>query len=244
MRKSLLLLLTSLLLIPGLLRAEAPNALEAKSFESEITIKLGYQYYLTLPEGYAADPARSWPLLVFLHGAGERGGNLELLKKHGPPKLIAAGKKFEAIVVSPQVPAGEFWNPHGVKALVDTVAKEHRVDPKRIYITGISMGGFGTFDTIAAYPDTFAAAIPICGGAGINVVKFGPLKDLPIWIFHGAKDPVVPVSYSEMANAWFKRNGGGKNVKMTIYPEAQHDSWTQTYDNPEVWTWLFQQARQ
>ncbi len=236
------LLLAALFAVP-LLHAETPTAFQSKSFESEITIKLGYQYLLTLPDGYAADSSKRWPLVVFLHGAGERGSDLELVKKHGPPKLIAAGKKFDAIVVCPQVPAGEFWNPHGVKALVDAISKGHRVDAKRIYITGISMGGFGTFDTITAYPDTFAAAIPICGGAGINVVKFGPLKDLPIWMFHGAKDPVVPVSFSEMANAWFKRSGGGKNVKMTIYPDAQHDSWSQTYDNPEVWTWLFQQSR-
>jgi predicted peptidase len=224
------------------LHAEAPDT-SAKSFESEITIKLGYKYLLTLPEGYEVDKAKEWPLLIFLHGAGERGDNLEVLKKHGPPKLIAAGKKFEAIVVSPQVPNGEFWNPHGVKALVDQVKKDYHVDAKRVYITGISMGGFGTFDTIAAYPDVFAAAMPICGGAGINVVKFGPLKELPIWIFHGAKDPVVPVALSEMAANWFKRNKSGENVKLTIYPEAQHDSWTVTYDNEEVWTWLFQQAR-
>jgi predicted peptidase len=230
------------LCLVGGLSAEAPVT-TAKSFESEITLKLGYKYTLTLPEGYEADEAKSWPLLIFLHGAGERGDNLELLKKHGPPKLVASGKKFPAIVVSPQVPSGEFWNPHGVKALVDQVKKDYRVDAKRVYLTGISMGGFGTFDTITAYPDVFAAAAPICGGAGINVVKFGPLKDLPIWMFHGAKDPVVPVEFTGMAEKWFKRNGGGANVKVTIYPEAQHDSWTQAYENEELWTWLFQQAR-
>lgn len=225
------------------LSAQTPGTLEPKSFESEVTLKLGYKYLQTLPEGYDADKTKQWPLLVFLHGAGERGDNLELLKKHGPPKLIAAGKKFEAIVVAPQVASGEFWNPHGVKSLVDAVKKEYRVDEKRVYLTGISMGGFGTFDTIGAYPEVFAAAIPICGGAGVNVVKFASIKDMPIWIFHGAKDPAVPVQYSEMASGWFKRVKA-PNVKMTIYPDAQHDSWTQTYDNPEVWAWLFQQARQ
>lgn len=243
--KFLLSLVASSLLGATCLSADdTANALTSQSFESQITIKLGYKYFLTLPDGYAADAAKKWPLIVFLHGAGERGDDLNLLKKHGPPKLIAAGKKFEAIVVCPQVPMGEFWNPHGVKALVDEVKRTHHVDDARVYLTGISMGGFGTFETIAAYPDVFAAAMPICGGAGINVVKFGLLKEMPIWIFHGAKDPVVPVSYSEMAMAWFKRNGGAPNVKLTIYPEAQHDSWTQTYDNPEVWTWLFAQKKQ
>jgi predicted peptidase len=221
---------------------EATPQLAPKSFESQITLKLGYKYFLTLPDGYASDEAKKWPLLVFLHGAGERGDDLNLLKKHGPPKLIAAGKKFEAIVVSPQVPAGDFWNPHGVKALVDDIRKSHRVDDTRLYITGISMGGFGTFDTIAAYPETFAAAVPICGGAGINVVKFGPLKEMPIWIFHGDKDTSVPIEFSQMAARWFERNKA-QNVKLTVYPGVAHDSWTQTYDNPEVWEWLFEQKR-
>lgn len=226
----------------AVLADDAPAKLTPQSFESQITIKLGYKFLLAVPDGYAADESKKWPLLVFLHGAGERGDDLNLLMKHGPPKLIAAGQKFEAIVVCPQVPTGEFWNPHGVKALVDSVKQSHRVDEARVYLTGISMGGFGTFDTIAAYPDVFAAAIPICGGAGINVVKFGPLKDMPVWIFHGGKDPVVPVAYSEMAMGWFKRNKA-PDVKLTVYPDAQHDSWTQTYDNPEVWAWLFAQKR-
>lgn len=221
---------------------ETGSAFVPQSFESEISIKLGYKYLLTLPEGYDKDATKKWPLLVFLHGAGERGDDLNLLKKHGPPKLIAAGQKFEAIVISPQVKSGEYWNPHGVKALVDVIKKSHRVDDYRVYLTGISMGGFGTFDTITQYPTTFAAAIPICGGAGINVVKFGAIKDMPIWIFHGGKDPVVPVQFSEMAMNWFKREKA-PNVKLTIHPDAQHDSWTQTYDNPEVWKWLFEQKR-
>lgn len=221
---------------------EAGTNLVPKSFESQITLKLGYKYFLTLPDGYTADETKKWPLLVFLHGAGERGSELDALKKHGPPKLIAAGKKFEAIVVCPQVLSGEIWNPHGIKALVDEVKKSHRVDESRIYLTGISMGGFGTFETIAAYPEVFAAAIPICGGAGINILKFGPLKNMPVWIFHGGKDPTVPVAYSEMAKKWFERNKA-PNVKLTIYPEALHDSWTQTYDDPEVWKWLFAQKK-
>lgn len=221
---------------------EGASRLVPKSFESQITLKLGYKYFLTEPEGYAADEAKKWPLLVFLHGAGERGDDLELLKKHGPPKQIAAGKKFEAIVVCPQVPTGEFWNPHGVMALVKEVKESHRVDDARVYITGISMGGFGTFDTIAAYPGVFAAAVPICGGAGINVVKFAPIKDMPIWMFHGDKDTAVPVEFSQMAMRWFERNKA-PNVKLTIYPGVPHDSWTQTYDNPEVWKWLFEQKR-
>ena len=231
-----------ILLCAGIFADEAATKLTPQSFEAEVTRKVGYKVLLSTPEGYAADETKKWPLLVFLHGAGERGDDLNLLLKHGPPKLIAAGQKFEAIVVCPQVPTGERWDPHAVKALVDAVKKSHRVDDSRVYLTGISMGGFGTFETIAEYLDVFAAAIPICGGPGAAVVKFALLKDMPVWIFHGGKDPAVPVQCSEMAANWFKRNKA-PNVKFTVYPEAQHDSWTETYDNPEVWKWLFAQKR-
>jgi len=242
MKRSLLLAAFSLLtsVCPA---AETGGDFVPQSFAGEVTIKLGYSYLLTLPDGYAAAPEKKWPLLVFLHGAGERGDDLNLLKLHGPPKLIAAGRKFEAIVVAPQVRKGEFWNPHGVKALVDAVRQAHRVDEDRIYLTGLSMGGFGTFETIAQYPGVFAAAIPICGGAGISVLTFNAIRELPVWIFHGAKDNTVPVQLSEMAANFFKRLKA-PNVKLTVYPDAGHDAWTQTYDNPEVWAWLFAQRRQ
>ncbi len=237
------LLLFGFLLTLGTSRAaDAQATFVPQSFTSEITLKLGYRYLLTLPSGYADDPQKKWPLLVFLHGAGERGDDLELLKKHGPTKLIAEGRTFEAIVIAPQVPSGEFWNPHGVNALVETIKRTHRVDEDRVYLTGISMGGFGTFETITHYPNVFAAAIPICGGAGINVVKFGAIRNLPLWIFHGAKDSTVPVQFSEMAAATLKRLNA-PNYKFTVYPEAKHDSWTETYANPEVWDWLFAQRR-
>lgn len=210
------------------------------SVETEHVQRVGYRYLLSLPENYEADSQKKWPLVVFLHGAGERGDNLELLLKHGPPKLLAAGKKFEAIVVSPQVPTGEVWNPHGVKALVDKVSKEYRVESSRIYLTGISMGGFGTWATILEYPKVFAAAAPICGGAGIGILKFERIKNLPLWVFHGDADTAVPVEYSTSVQRRLKDN---KNFKLTIYPGVGHDSWTQTYNNQEFWDWLFAQQR-
>ncbi|WP_206170827.1 prolyl oligopeptidase family serine peptidase [Phragmitibacter flavus] len=220
--------------------ADSGVMLKPQSFEAEFVQKLGYHYLLAMPEGYEADEAKKWPLLVFLHGAGERGSDLELLKKHGPPKLLAAGKKLEAIVVCPQVPAGEAWNPHGVKALVDKLVKEFRVDESRVYLTGISMGGFGTWETILEYPETFAAAAPGCGGAGIGILKFDRIKELPLWIFHGEADTVVPVAYTTSAQVRLKDS---KGLKVTIYPGVGHDSWTQTYDNPEFWAWIFAQKR-
>lgn len=213
----------------------------AKSFEGQITLKVGYKYLLSLPEGYTANSEKKWPLLVFLHGAGERGDDLELLKKHGPPKLLAAGQKFEAIVVSPQVPLHNIWNPHAVKALTDEITRTYQVDSSRIYLTGISMGGFGTWDTALAYPDTYAAIVPICGGAGVGFVMAERIKDLPCWIFHGDKDGAVSVDFSIKMHGALKK--AGSTAKLTIYPGVGHDCWTQTYENTELWTWLFAQKK-
>lgn len=233
--------LLALLLTTATRAEEAAAVMTAQSFEAEVTLKVGYPYLLSLPEGYQKDTDKKWPLLVFLHGAGERGNNLEKLKKHGPPKLMAAGRKFEAIVVCPQVLPLQVWNPYGVKALVDELKSKYRVDESRIYLTGISMGGFGTWDTIMEFPDLFAAAIPICGGAGVKFVMAERIKHLPIRIFHGDVDPAVPVDNSRRIQGALEKAGG--HSSLTVYPGVAHDSWTQTYDNPEVWQWLFQQQK-
>ncbi|HEY1084170.1 MAG TPA: dienelactone hydrolase family protein [Prosthecobacter sp.] len=236
-RPFLTLALMALASLPAVSNAE----LTPQSFEGTVSLKVGYKYLLSLPDGYEADSSKKWPLLVFLHGAGERGNNLELLKKHGPPKLIAAGKKFEAIVVCPQVPLKNIWNEHGVKALTDEIVRSYRVDTSRLYLTGISMGGFGTWDTALAYPDTYAAIAPICGGAGVGFVMADRIKDLPCWIFHGDKDPAVSVDFSKKIYDALKK--AGSKAKLTLYPGVAHDSWTQTYDNPEFWDWLFAQKK-
>jgi predicted peptidase len=221
--------------------APARASLTPQSFEAEVTLKVGGNYLLCLPESYDASQPKEWPLLVFLHGASERGDDLDLLKKHGPPKLIAAGRKFDAVVACPQVPAKGVWDPHGVKALVDTLKRRCRVDEDRVYLTGISIGGFGTWETMGAYPEVFAAAIRICGGTGTRAFMADRIKDIPAWIFHGEADPIVPVDYSRRIYEQLKRAGG--HPKVTIYPGVEHDSWTRTYDSPLVWEWLFEQRR-
>jgi predicted peptidase len=234
-------LLMAAILATGADGAE-PAPQTAASFASEVRLKVGYRYLLARPDpAAAAAPNGKWPLVVFLHGAGERGDNLEAVKNHGPPKLIETGRRFPAFVASPQAPAGERWDPHGVKALVDHLLATEPVDPDRVCLTGLSMGGFGTFDTVVEYPETFAAALPICGGAGANILRFERIRHLPLWIFHGARDNVVPAEMSRSAHERLQRIGG--SVKLTIYPEAGHDSWTETYANPEVWDWLLAQRR-
>ena len=240
--KKMMLAITILLVSVGALAPLTARAAEAAATgqepcQLERAFQVEMKYLLYLPKDY--DQKESWPLLLFLHGAGERGDNLELVKKHGPPKLIEAGQDFPFIVVSPQCPRDRRWEPFELAALLDEIVEKHKVDQDRIYVTGLSMGGFGTWSLAAYQPKRFAALVPICGGGEPIVAKlFAPI---PAWVFHGAKDFVVPVERSEKMVEAMKQAGG--NVKFTVYPEAGHDSWTETYANPELYEWLLQQKR-
>jgi predicted peptidase len=132
------------------------------------------------------------------------------------------------------------WKADQLIQLVDHVAGGLNIDPTRIYVTGLSMGGFGTWRLVAAHPERFAAAMPICGGGDPQTMAES-LRAIPIWAFHGERDSVVPLSASErMVDA--VRAAGGQ-VRLTVYPEVEHDSWTQTYNNEEVYDWLLSQRR-
>jgi len=212
--------------------------MHAESFTGTVTRTFTTQYLLSLPEGYGMVDQK-WPLVLFLHGAGERGSDLELVKSHGPPKLIAAGKKFPFIMVAPQCPAGQYWSEDVLVPLLDRIEDRYAVDKSRVYVTGLSRGGYGTWGLALRNPDRFAAIVPICGGGDESLIC--SIKNLPVWAFHGAKDPVVPLRESqEMVDA-LKACGG--NVKLTVYPEAGHDSWTETYNNPESYTWMLGHCR-
>ena len=242
--KNLTLLLVALLVGATALTPLTASAAEPtspgngqKPCELERSFKVTMKYLLYLPRDY--DKKDSWPLLLFLHGVGERGDNLDLVKKHGPPKLIEAGKEFPFIVVSPQCPDGRWWEPVELAALLDGIVEKCKVDGDRIYVTGLSMGGFGTWSLAAYQPKRFAAIVPICGGGEPSLTML--YAHVPAWVFHGAKDFVVPLERSEKMVEAMKRAGG--NVTFTAYPEAGHDSWTETYANPELYDWLFRQER-
>jgi len=209
-----------------------------QSQRMERTVKITLDYLLYLPDDYNEKP--SWPLLLFLHGAGERGSNLDLVKIHGPPKLVAAGQKLPMVVVSPQCPSNRWWEPQQLTALVDEIVEKHKIDRDRIYVTGLSMGGFGTWALAATTPERFAAIVPICGGG--EPFRVRRHAHVPAWVFHGAKDPVVPLDQSQRMVDALKRAGG--NVRFTIYPEAGHDSWTEAYNDPKLCEWLLAQKRQ
>ena len=215
--------------------AVAKGDQDAYVFEKKITKTIGCKYLLYLPESYG-EKQQAWPLMMFLHGAGERGDNLDLVTKHGPPKLVGQGKDFPFIIVSPQCPEGIWW-PEKVAtlvALLDDIESRYAVDTDRVYLTGLSMGGFGTWSLACQHPERFAAVAPICGGWMWFLGN--RLQEVPVWAFHGARDNVVPLKASkEMVEAVQKAGG---NAKLTVYPEAGHDSWTATYDNPALYEWF------
>ncbi len=208
--------------------------------EKEITKKVRLNYLLHLPENVESSD-RKWPLLLFLHGMGERGDQIDLIRKHGIPKIVEHRDDFPFIAVSPQCPAHTVWSAEtdALAALLDEVSAVYPVDTSRIYLTGLSMGGYGTWQLAIEHPERFAALAPICGGG--NPDRASALKDIPIWVFHGAKDRVVPLEQSQRMVDAVKACGG--NVRFTVYPEADHDSWTETYNNPELYEWFLRQSR-
>ncbi len=246
------------------LPARAADSQTVQRFERTVTKTVGYEYLMALPTGYAAGPEKRWPLLVFLHGAGERGSDIWMVAKHGPPKLLhpetpatadekpedrarreAATKALAEnfIVVSPQCPVDANWNDDAVGALIDDITTKLRVDSRRVYLAGLSMGGFGTWSLGVKFPQRFAAIVPICGGGSIVDAlliakdRKPALLRLGVWAFHGALDPTVPVAQSEAMVAALKKVGA-TDVQLTIYPAAKHDSWTETFNNPDLYAWL------
>lgn len=195
-------------------------------------------YLLYLPVAYDTDTAKRYPLVMFLHGSGESGSDLEKVKRIGLPKIIAQGKQFPFILISPQAgPTG--WDEEELYHLLQNAKSMYRVDNNRVYLTGVSMGGGGTWELAKKHPEEFAAIVPICGGR--DTMRLYRLRNVPVWAFQGLKDDVAPPQRMvEMVNVLKKYN---PSVKLTLYPEANHNSWDTTYQTPALYTWLLQQKR-
>lgn len=202
------------------------------------TNNLSIKYLLYLPEDYKFNENKNWPLILFLHGKGERGDNLDLVKIHGIPKIVTTKKDFPFITVSPQCPIDYVWKDKemltALEALLLKTLKHYRVDKAQVYVTGLSMGGRGTWAIAAHRPDLFAAAAPICGGG--DPVTASRLTKLPFWVFQGALDKVHYPKESEIMIKALKTMNG--EVRYTLYPQLNHDSWTITYDNPQLYKWF------
>ncbi len=217
------------------------------SFQTVIPHSYHLKYLLHLPDGYNQEAGRHWPVILFLHGAGERGQNLELVLKHGIPRIVEEMQDFPFITIAPQCPMDTWWSDHFpvLDVLLKEVVDRYDVDQNRIYVTGISMGGYGTWHLAATYPERFAAIAPICGGGPWFYGFPEKVRDLvktPVWAFHGALDEIVPLRESQILVDELRAVGG--DVRMTIYPDAGHDSWTQTYRNPELYNWFLSNRKQ
>jgi predicted peptidase len=197
-----------------------------------------------------------FPLVVFLHGAGERGNDNESQLKHISNLFLDARTrgKYPCYVLAPQCPKNEVWADYSERSesnrttsqpsamvlkLIERLASEYRIDKSRIYLTGVSMGGFGTWSLLANHPEIFAAAVPVCGGG--NPQSASKIKHVPLWAFHGAKDDIVkPENSRKMIKAL---HDAGANPGYTEYPDIEHDSWVQAYQEPHLLPWLFKQKR-
>ena len=247
MRVFLLLLAGLFVMATTSCKTAAPRAaspLSPEKFNCTLTRNVQTKYLVYLPKDYAAAVKR-WPLMLFLHGAGERGDDLALVAKHGPLKFVRQGTNFPFIIVAPQCPKGQHWDNEVLIALLDRVVKQYAVDESRVYLTGLSMGGFGTWSLGAAHPERFAAIAPICGGGNFIEWHLAPhpaVKTLGVWAFHGGQDPIVPVTESERMIALLKKIGC-EDAQLTLYPEAKHDAWTETYTNPKFYEWLLAHQR-
>jgi len=209
--------------------------------------ELSGQYLLFLPQHYDHAGSKRWPLILFLHGAGERGSNLANVAGHGPPKVVKQRQDLPFIIVSPQCPAAHHWANDFLLPFFDHLLESYRVDPTRVYVTGLSMGGYGTWNLGMVIPERIAAIAPVCGGGYILPLllaessRLKALRSLGVWAFHGAEDSVVPVEETERMVTAFKRIGA--HPKLTIYPDTDHDSWTETYQNPALYSWFLEHRR-
>jgi predicted peptidase len=226
----------------------ATTRMEAKTFTSAGSKPVTVEYLLYLPKDYQKNQSARWPLMIYLHGAGERTTNVFGVTWHGPPKLVREGRDFPFIIIAPLCPPTQSWSETKLLRLLDHAEQEYRVDTGRVYLTGMSMGGSGTWNLGLTQAKRFAAIAPICGNGNPSLLKklsseqVEAIKSLHIWAFHGAKDPTIPIAASERMVEALKKMGC-MNVSFTKYPNADHDSWTATYNNLNFYQWLLRRQR-
>ena len=226
-----------LLIVSSLLTGKGMKKKSSKEFLTSVTIPVSLEYFIYFPSNYN-DSNSNFPLVLFLHGAGERGDDINMVERHGIPKMINNGHEFPFITIAPQCPGYQWWpEPVYVKALISLVEEtinNYKVDIERIYATGLSMGGYGTLAIAKERPDLFSAIIPICGGTDTTEIQ--KLKNIPIWLFHGDSDEVVPVENSKLIYDLLEPIN--PNIKITIYNGVNHNSWEITYNNVKIYEWL------
>jgi predicted peptidase len=212
-------------------------ALEARTLRSSPGGDESLSYLLYRPDRTGdPDDTRRWPLVLFLHGAGERGDDPAMLVAQGLPKLAAQGTALPFYLVAPQCPLHSSWTCEltVLAALLDEILADHPVDPERVTVTGLSMGAIGTWAMAARYPDRLAGIAPICAGWLPEATP--RMRDLAVWAFHGEDDTVMPIAQTEQMVAALRSHDA--NVRFTRYPGVGHDSWVPAYEESDVCAWL------
>lgn len=217
--------------------APLPTGVTAQKVKNPKVIK---DFLRQLPATYNDDVNKKWPVIFFLHGMGERGSDINIVKRASLAAIAAKDENFPYILIAPQCPVTTWWDVPSLEVLYEQVLKEYRVDPSRVYLTGLSMGGYGAWSWALMKPDRFSAVVPICGEGTPG--KACVLKNKPVWVFHNADDPTVPVSGSREMVAAIKACGGTQ-VKYSENATGGHDSWTRAYTDPALFTWLNQQKK-
>ncbi|MDE5850671.1 MAG: dienelactone hydrolase family protein [Muribaculaceae bacterium] len=223
------------LFILSLLLTMTLPAVSARTIERNINkVEGGYNFLFSAPEN--TDTIK--PLVVFLHGASCCGRNLDSAKRYGTMNAVERGRKIDAYVIAPQNPGGA-WKPERIKKLVDWTKAHYKVDPARIYVVGMSLGGYGTIDYAATYPDEVAAAVGMCGGASVK--DLSGLSKLPLWIIHGTADSAVPVSQSDRVVKAIDDVDSTRLVYDRI-PGMNHSRPARIFYLPELYDWLFEHS--
>lgn len=212
-----------------------------QSFQREVRLQTAGRFLLYLPSGFDPHAATRYPLLIFLHGSGEAGYDIEKVKVNGPPKLVASRPDFPFILASPQATNNVLrgFDPVMLDAMLDELLARLPIDPDRVYLTGLSMGGIWSYGWASLRPDRFAAIAPVCGSW--DTIDACRLKGVPVWAFHGAKDDIVPIRDDQAMIDAINACGGA--ARLTVYPDAGHDAWTATYASQSLYDWLLQQRR-
>lgn len=210
--------------------------------EQRVTVTETLKYYLYYPPEYEERKDENFGILLFLHGGGESGQELNTLKKDGPPKMMAEGYPFPFLVLAPQNPhEKQWWDIRAVKRLLETIVENNRVDRNRIYLTGLSRGGSAAWEMAVQFPNTFAAMAVVCGMAPTPYAHWLNNK-MPIWVFHGEEDQVIPVSESDVMVEKLKQLNF--EVRYTRYEGVGHNSWEKAYTTDALYSWMANQRKQ
>jgi len=237
-KRSLIVLMTILLmLIAG---CGEPSGLI--SGREQVSVPETLEYFLYYPPDYPEQTDKDFPLLLFLHGGGESGASLDMVRKNGLPKLVSEGAEFPFLILAPQNPhKKQWWNVRAVMALLKKVVSDNRVDRSRIYLTGLSRGGNACWELATQFPDTFAAMAVVCGMTPVPYAHWID-RNLAMWVFHGTEDPVIP--FSESREMVEKLQEMGYDVKLTAYEGVGHNSWERAYKEEGLYDWFLEHSRQ